>query len=204
MIKLIISLSLLGCFCAPAMSQETSKLDSIKAVYLQAGIHTAFSNNIQNDTSGGSRNFDLDPTIGAGVLFPTPWGLHFLTELNWVLPQSAGSSQVIKNLIMIRADLAYDLLGWMRLRLGTSLMWQNIHGRGGKENIGNGESTSTFYYPDENRSALNNTLDLGIEGLITENWSARFQTYTYSLFDQERRQISYTLFITYYWNRAAP
>lgn len=123
-----------------------------------------------------------------------------MPEVNWVLPQYAGSSRIIKNLFMFRVDGAYDALEWLRLRLGTSLMWQNIHGRGGEVSVNNGDSESTFYYPDENRSALNNTFDLGIEGLITPKWSVRLQTYTYSLFNYRSRQTSYTLFLTYHWD----
>lgn len=199
--KLIILPSLLGCLCAPAVAQDPNNLDSLKAIYAQLGAHTEFYNNIQNDSSGGVRKFDLAPVLGVGFFFPIVYGFHLIPEINWVLPQSAGSSRIIKNLFMFRADVAYDPLEWLRLRLGTSLMFQNYQGRGGKENISNGESSSTFYYPDENRSAFNNTLDAGIEGLIDANWSVRLQTYTYSLFRPETRQLSYTLFVTYYWNK---
>jgi hypothetical protein len=79
-------------------------------------------------------------------------------------------------------------------------MWLNQHGRGGPTNVNNGDDTSTFYYPDENRSSLNNTLDIGAEFFLDE-WALRLQTYTYSLLREERRQLSYTLFVSYYWDR---
>lgn len=181
------------------MGANTKSLENLKAIVFQAGPHTEFYNAVQNDSSGGLRKFDLAPTIGVGMHLPMEYGWHFLPELNWVLPQAAGSSKIIKNLFMIRADFGYDLLEWFRLRVGTSLMWQNMHGRGGKTSINNGNSESTFYYPDENRSSLNNTLDLGVEVLFSEEWSVRLQTYTYSLFKEETRQLSYTVFISYYW-----
>lgn len=200
MFKRIIQLSLLGCFCAPAFAADFSKLNAIKDVTFQAGFHTAFYNNVQNNTTGGARKFDLSPTLGAGMVLPSPWKFSLIPEFNWVLPQTAGSDRIIKNLLMFRFDFAYDPLKWLRLRAGTSLMWQNIHGRGGSVNVSNGNSSSKFYYPDENRSALNNTLDFGLEAFVHKKWSLRVQTYTYSLFNAEQRQISYTLFGTYYWN----
>lgn len=200
--KLLLFLSILGgLYASTVFAADFSKLDTIKSFSFQVGTHTAFYDNIQKDSSGNTRKFDFAPTIGAGLLIPSEWGIHIMPELNWVLPQKAGSSQIIKNLFMFRFDAAYDVWEWLRLRLGTSLMWQNIHGRGGKETVDNGTSQSTFYYPDENRSALNNTFDLGVEGFIASKWSVRLQTYTYSLFDSERRQLSYTLFGTYYWDR---
>lgn len=199
--NILFSLSVLGCLCASAWASGDNKLDKIEAFGFSFGPHTQFYNNVQDDTSGGLRKFDFAPTLGVQALIPTPWEIDLLPEFNWVLPQKAGSDRIIKNLFMFRLDLGYDVWDFLRLRLGTSFMWQNIHGRGGKENISNGESTSTFYYPDENRSSLNNTFDLGVEGLISENWALRLSTHTYSLFESERRQISYTLFVTYYWSR---
>ncbi len=129
--------------------------------------------------------------------FSPEWKL--LPEVNWVLPWEATSSNMIKNIFMIRGDIGYEMLDWLRLRVGTSLMWMNMHGKGGKTQINNGSGQSTFFNPDENRSALNNTFDLGVEGFFSQDWSARLQTYTYSLFAEERRQVSYTIFLTHYW-----
>jgi hypothetical protein len=106
--------------------------------------------------------------------------------------------KIIKNIFMYRIDIGLDVLEWLRLRMGTSIIHLNQHGRGGKTNMNNGNGSSPFYYPDENRSSFNNTFDVGVEALW-KDWSARIQTYTYSLFQSDKRQLSYSLFITYYW-----
>lgn len=179
-------------------SQTTASTSPIEKLYFNGGLHTEFYDAIQMDDSGGQRKFDPAPTLGMGMVLPLKEKFKFLPEFNWVLPRKAGSSQIIKNLFMFRADLGYDPLEWLRLRVGTSLMWLNQQGRGGTARINNGNEVSTFYYPDENRSSLNNTFDLGVEGHYND-WALRLQTYTYALFNGERRQISYTLFVTYYW-----
>ncbi|MGE3609772.1 MAG: hypothetical protein AB7I27_09330 [Bacteriovoracaceae bacterium] len=196
--KLFILLSIFAPIYAHALAYNNIPLESVS---LNVGTHTEFYNNIQNDTSGGVRKYDLAPTIGAGISLPIKNEFRFLPEINWVLPRYSGSSRIIKNVFMFRADFGYDPLSWLRLRVGTSLMWLNQHGRGGSEQISNGNSTSTFYYPDENHSSLNNTFDLGIETFFNPKWSARFQTYTYSMFKSESRQISYTIFVSYHWDR---
>jgi hypothetical protein len=188
---------------APEASPEaatTTKSSNIDAFVFNLGAHTEFYNSVQTDDSGTLRKFDPSAVIGAGFVMPIDYGLIFLPELNWVLPQKAGSSKIIKNLFMLRADLGYDPLTWLRLRVGTSLMWLNQHGGGGSAQVNNGNGTSTFYYPDENRSSVNNTFDLGVEALM-DAWSVRLQTYTYALFKEERRQVSYTLFVSYYWDQ---
>ena len=167
---------------------------------MNLGTHTEFYNNVQTSTSGDTRKIDFTaPTLGVGVSIPLTDKWRFLPEFNWVLPRK-DTEKVIKNLFMYRADFGYDVWEWLRLRAGTSIMHANQHGQGGKVNLNNGNDTSTFYYPDENRSSLNNTLDFGVEGRM-DAWSVRLQTYIYSVFIEERRQVSYTLFVSYYWDR---
>lgn len=182
----------------PAFADDPQS--SIKEIYFNLGTHTEYYNAVQNDDSGGLRKFDLAPTIGIGLGIPWKNNFHFLPEFNWVLPQTAEDSHIIINTFMLRGDLGYDVYGWLRLRLGTGIMWQNQQGRAGKSTQNNGNSTSTFYYPNENRSSLNNTLDLGIETLL-DQYSIRLQTYTYSIFKKEQRQYSYTIFLTYFWDK---
>lgn len=183
---------------AKPQEPQSKRLESI---VFNLGTHTEFINNVQNDASGGVRKFDLKaPTVGIGFSLPINADWRFLPEFNWVLPRSTADSRVIKNLMMLRGDFGYDPLEWLRLRVGTSLMFLNQHGRGGKATMNNGNTTSTFYYPDENRSSLNNTLDLGAE-LRYDEWALRLQSYIYSVFKEERRQVSYTVFISYYWDQ---
>lgn len=174
---------------------------TLRAINFNLGAHTEFYNGIQKDTSGGMRKFDLAPTIGMGMDFSLPYeSFRLLPEINWVLPQFNDNSKIMKNTFMFRIDAGYRPRDWLQLRLGTSLMLLNQQGRGGSTTMNNGTSTSTFYYPDENRSSWNNTFDVGVE-TIWENWALRLQTYTYSLFEEKKRQLSYTLFITYYWEK---
>lgn len=194
MIKFLSCWILLGCFCAPVFGQDLTK------IVFNLGAHTEFYDKVQSDSSGGTRKFDTAPTIGGGIVLPLNSNWNFLPEINWVLPQEAGSSEIIKNIFMLRADFGYNLLDWLRMRMGTSLIWLNQHGKGGSVQMNNGNDTSTFYYPDENRSSLNNTLDFGAEA-IWQDWSLRLQTYIYSVFLADKRQTSYTLFISYYWDR---
>lgn len=225
MTQRLILWTILGCFCLTASAQDLStygrqtkrptnprrtrpvepkkveEKKQIESILFNLGTHTEFYDNIQINTSGGTRKFDMKaPTIGAGLSMPIKYGWRFLPEFNWVLPRFIDDSKIIKNLFMFRADFGYDPLDWLRLRIGTSIMWANQHGRGGKAEINNGNSTSTFYYPEENRSSLNNTFDLGLETKFDE-WAVRLQTYTYAIFKEERRQVSYTLFISYYWDQ---
>ena len=190
-------------FCESALAVPNRSYRSssrIKEVYFNIGTHTQFYNAIQNDDSGGLRKTDWKPVIGAGIGIPMTTNFIFLPEFNWVLPQTHEGSKILSNLFMFRGDISHVPFGWLRLRLGTSLMWANQQGRGGSAQMNNGNGRSTFYYPDENKSSLNNTLDFGIEAVF-EKFAFRLQTYTYSFFVKEQKQLSYSLFLTYYWKK---
>lgn len=184
----------------PLKSQPVKKEENFDFLF-NFGTHTEFYHNVQVDDSGGLRKFDIAPTLGVGLKLPMIYDFIFLPEFNWVLPRTEGDTQIIKNLFMLRADFGYDPIDWFRVRMGTSLMWLNQHGRGGEAEMNNGNTSSTFYYPDGNQSSLNNTLDLGAEAFLNRDWSVRLQSYIYSIFIEQRRQVSYSLFITYQWDR---
>ena len=197
MIRKILAVLLAFTFGTTALAANESFFN-YKSIYFNLGSHTEFYNAVQMDDSGGLRKFDFAPTAGIGMVIPAFESWNYLPEFNWVLPRTYEDSKIIVNTFMYRFDMGYDPLEWLRLRVGTSIIHLNQHGRGGKTTMRNGNDSSTFYYPSENRSSLNNTFDLGAETLIDE-YSIRLQTYTYSIFIKDQRQISYTLFFTYYW-----
>jgi hypothetical protein len=190
-------------FCTAGYSQDPLSGSifqrKIPAFILNAGTYTEFYNHIQINTTGGVRKFDPAPTLGLGLMMPMTNHFLFLPEINWVLPQKSGE-RIIKNIFMMRADFAYRPIDWLQLRLGTSIFWLNQQGTGGTEKINNGNTTATFYYPEENRSSYNNTFDLGTE-VLYKKFALRFQTYFFSILRAERRQVSYSLFLSYYWDR---
>lgn len=189
-------------FCT-AIHAQTHLTRQVPKFIINAGTYTGFYKQLQINESGDLNTFSTNPTIGAGLFIPLKYRFTFVPEINWVLPQKSGE-RIIKNIWMIRGDFSYKLISWFNFRIGSSLIWLNQQGGGGSVKMRNGNSTTTFYYPDENRSSLNNTFDLGAEFIFLKNWGLRLQTYTFSLLKSERRQTSYSLFLSYYWDRGAP
>ena len=168
-----------------------------KTIYFNLGSHTEFYNAVQTGSSGEKKFFELRPTLGVGMSSPFLGEFKFKPEFNWVLPHGKNEFKIIKNLLMIRADLVRPITSWLDLRVGTSVMWLSQQGQGGSTTLSNGNSQSSFYYPDEFRSSFNNTIDLGLELFPSPLGSLRLQTYWYAPFKEERRQVSYTLFLCY-------
>lgn len=185
-----------------SLSCSASAADSFTQRFKNFGIHlgsfTEFYDAIQVDDQGGTNTFEMNPFLGMSLDIELTPDWIWAPEFNWVLPRDAGEG-VSKNLFMIRNDAVWKGGDWWRLRVGTSFMVNNIRGDGGSRRMNNGSGTSEFYVPAESRTSINNTLDLGAEAIL-DSFGFRFQTYIYSLLKSERRQISYSLMATYYYD----
>jgi hypothetical protein len=171
-------------------------------VTLTFGNWMEFIGDIQTNKSG-TRNsffdFDLNPYFAVAVDYPlkeqwAKWSL--IPEIGYVVQRDADDSRIKKNLFFVRADAAYKLNDWLRLRAGTSLMILNISGRGGEETLPNANTTEVYYMPSERRTALNQTLDFGVEA-IKDRMSARLSSYIYAWNESEERMITYSLSLSY-------
>lgn len=199
-ISLVLLLAIFTTSSLAADEQPTPSNDfaqQFKDVGFHLGGHTEFYDAIQTDIKGTRRKFDPNPLIGfsSEIELSPKWRLG--PELLWVLPQ--GSNGVSKNLFMVRLDGVWMGSDLWRLRVGTSLMVNNIRGNGGTVTLNNGGSTSEFYLPSESRTSVNNTIDLGGE-VTMRDFAFRMQTYWYAPFKSERRQVSYALILSYYYD----
>lgn len=163
------------------------------------GNWTQFHNYFQTDIEGNTETFDFNPYLGFGLEFtlPAPWYLS--TEIGGTLPKTMADGAGTFNIFYLRADAIYRANRWKFL-IGSSIVMSVFKGTGGTTTLSNGGTPTTFYRPELTQTALNNTFDLGIEYHFSKKWSARFQTLTYSLFDEDQRQISYTLSANIYFS----
>ena len=185
-----------------AMAQENTSSEGLsrkfKNLGFHVGSHTEFYDAVQIDDQGTTEKFGFNPLLGFSTDFELRPTWRMIPELNWVLPKEAGTG-ITENLFMFRTDFAWHLSDVWRLRAGTSVMVHWIRGQGGSKEMNNGNGVSKFYIPAESRTALNNTLDLGAEVML-DSIGFRFQTYIYSLLKPERRQVSYSLMVSYYYD----
>jgi hypothetical protein len=185
-----------------AIAQENSSSEGLsrrfKNLGFHAGSHTEFYDAVQIDDQGSTEKFGFNPLLGFSTDFELRPTWRMIPELNWVLPRDVGTG-VTENLFMFRTDFAWLMSDMWRFRIGTSVMVNLIRGSGGTQEMNNGNGTSKFYIPAESRTAINNTLDLGAEAMF-DSFAVRFQTYIYSLLKPQRRQVSYSLMLSYYYD----
>ncbi len=189
---------ILFCFCAYAQERESFELN--RGLFTM-GTLTEFPGAYQVDTQGTkSGNFDFNPYFAFGLEFtlPKPW--FWMTEIGITLPKTTPDEALTIYTMFLRTDFAYlTLYDKLKLLIGTSLMVTVMKGNGGTTTLGNAGTSTTFYRPELTQTAVNNTLDLGLEYQFSKHWSTRLQAIAYQIFNAEKTQYSYTLGVNYYW-----
>lgn len=162
------------------------------------GGYVPFGPSTQRTPSGSSNTLSFDPMLGVNTKFLTPWfNQIFLPEIDLVL-HTGEKDGYSKRTYLLTADFGYELNSMLMIRYGTSTVITQISGDGGVVYLNNGNSTDAFYRPDKSNVSWNQTLNLGIDGIINPSYTLRFETYIFSLFNSKSRQASYALSFIYY------
>lgn len=191
--KVLIFLIFLSMTTVAISKEQFSYFDNVT---LSGGNWFENYKSVQTNPSGGTSGFDVAPYFSTSIDYFIKEKWVLIPELGWVVPREAGDSRISKNLFFLRLDAAYWLRDNFRLRVGTSLMILNISGNGGEESLPNGDSDETYYIPTERRTALNQTLDFGVE-YIVDRISIRGQAYVYAWLDSNERIITYSTSLNY-------
>ena len=162
------------------------------------GGYVPFGPSTQKDVSGSSNKFSFDPMIGINTKMNTGfYNQIFLPEFDVVF-HTGERDGYSKKTYLITADFGYMLDPRFMLRYGTSAIITQVSGDGNVVYLNNGNEVDAFYQPNESRSSWNQTLNLGMDGIIDAHYSLRFETYIFSLFNSDARKISYSLSLVYY------
>ncbi|MFT6631022.1 MAG: hypothetical protein ACJAS4_000968 [Bacteriovoracaceae bacterium] len=170
-------------------------LKSFDKLNLQIGTWMENYQQVQGTQDGDKNGFQFAPYIGVGLEYKLKPQYLLTPEIGYIIQRT--SDEIKKNQFFLRADFAYLPNDWLRLKVGSSLMILMISGDGGEDTLPNGNSTETYYIPEERRTAYNQTLDFGLE-VFNDNMSARFQSFIYAWNESEERLISYALSYNYF------
>ena len=165
-------------------------------IYLGGGNWFENFKAVQTDAKGNTDDFEVAPFFSVAMDYKYRPKWYLAPEIGWVVSRKANSSRISKNLFFIRTDIAYNYTDKFKLKAGTSLMILNISGDGGEEKLPNGDGQDTYFLPSERRTALNQTLDFGLEYLF-DKVALRGNAYIYAFIDSEERMVTYSLSLHY-------
>lgn len=85
----------------------------------------------------------------------------------------------------------------IRPRLGLGLFVTRVGGEGGTQTQRNGNTSTDFPLPIENRSAMNFTVNAGLDFIFGRVWTLRTQVYAFTVTDSQSRNYGYLLAVSY-------
>jgi hypothetical protein len=162
-----------------------------------AGAYVPFGLSTQKDEEGGTSATNFQPSVFASSILPAPLNHLFLPELGLIFYRGL-EDDYSKRTLYLLGDVGYKLNANLILRYGIGLFSTSISSDGGAITLNDGAGTSEFYKPSTSVTSYNVTWNLGIESALNANWSARFETFLYEALSSVKRDVSYTLNITYY------
>lgn len=184
-------------FLIPQIAWAEFSLKKFKSISLSFGNWMEYSGAVQTSKNSDDLDLNFTPYFSAAIEYAINDDSSFIPEIGYIVQRKAGDDKITKDLFFLRTDYSYKYNEWLRFRAGTSFMVLSISSNGGSEKLPNGNGDETYYLPSERRTAINQTLDLGVETIFEKNYAIRLQTYIYSPFISEERILTYSLSVSY-------
>lgn len=172
----------------------------LSTFWLGAGTTTRNVGSAQNELSGDTVTFGFNPTLIVGTTLPFFFpGIYLSPGIGYAKYLSNNKDNTSRNEIILQYHLAQEIIPAFYLRYGFSNTITKIGGDGGTVSLKNGDSTSTFYVPEETKTSFMGSLDLGFEMLLESTFGARLQLSVDRFLSSERRRLSHLLTMNYYF-----
>lgn len=165
-----------------------------------AGTFVPFVGTFQKDEKGTSNSFDIKPYISVLERYPLSKTFFLRPEFGYVFsssPNQKGNDKQSISYMFLLGNISYAVFSQTYLNFGVGTFWTKMNSQKGSKSFGNGNSNSTYYYPDGNITSVNGTLNFGLEQ-GSGKFSLSAMTYWFQLFESASRTFSYTLSLNYY------
>ena len=172
-------------------------LENFKTLSAGFGTWLEFYNEMQTNQNGDLNNdFEFTPTVFVSTEYKLPYSQFIIPEFGYVFQEKDSDGKSSINRFIFSLDYAYMPIKWLRLRAGSSFIFQNMTGDGSSKTLPNGSGTETYYAPEESQTSINQSIDLTAEFLY-ERVAAKIKTYTYAIGIEEERMTTIALSLNY-------
>lgn len=182
---------------SPMIGFSFVSLQNFKTFDLTIGNWSDSPGQTRDSRSGDTNGIGFAPYISISSTYEINPRMSLIPEVGYIIRRNI--DHIKKDQYMIRTDISYLLIDRTNLLFGSSFMILHLSSDGEDVQTNDGNSTQTYYRPNEGRTAFNQTIDLGISYKIDNNLLTKFQTYTYSWHIEEERSTSLSFSLTYLW-----
>ncbi len=167
------------------------------------------------DDKGKHADNPFNPMIGVGANFKAFWGLGFSPQLAYIhhfqtSDDSYGGKYttrtvaILYDFLWVPGGAGGDRVPWA-IRFGLGNFIKKIKGKGGKVTVPNGATTVEAHRPGKEVTTYSGTFNLGADLTFPSfvDWfqtmGARFETFTFSPLNQEKRTYAFNLVLVGYF-----
>ena len=158
------------------------------------GGYVPFASSMQEDRDGKLNIFSFAPILGVGASVPLEeLTHHFSPELGVVFHKSGAGDDYTKSTFYVLGDLEMKWGSFWRFRYGLGFFATLIDGRGGTVWRENGDQLEEVSRPSKKVISYSMSLDFGWDYRISQRWFLRMETFLFSIWDSQARDMSYLL-----------
>ena len=162
------------------------------------GGYVPFASSVQEKGDGELNTFSFAPTVSVGTSVPLEeLKSEFSPELGLVFHRSGAGGDYDKSTLYILGDLEMEWVPSWRLRYGLGLFATLIDGEGGIVSRNNGEEEVDFRRPGKSHITYNLAFDFGWDYSISRRWFLRLETFIFSIWNEQARDMGYLLVLGY-------
>lgn len=172
---------------------------NIHAYMVSTGTHVPYFQSAQTSNAGARQNFDINPYVGLGTNFQMSPAQYFLPEFgySYYLDNPSGSRREV---LFLHYNFGYVLNDSFLMRYGLTTHYYRIIGKGGTTTLANGNSDKAFLNPNETRTSVYTTLNLGGDFFFnSKRKSLRFDLNMMGFREFDERLYNYLLTINFYY-----
>lgn len=154
---------------------------------------------IQTDAGGSKNSFDHRVFVETDLTYKLDDRWSLIGQAGLVWPGAAENDYVDKYNYFLTAHAGYSQWENFLLRAGVGAYFTYITGDGGTVELQNGTSTSSFYVPENQTTAINTVASVAGQYFFRNDVSLKFETMVFNLTNSENRSFTYTLAIRYHF-----
>jgi hypothetical protein len=151
---------------------------------------------IQTNESGKTNLCSLNPYLSGSIISNYNNQFSFSSEFGFSVPQSGRDKNINKMSIIALANTKYSFDN-LHFIGGAGFFFTRIAGKGGTQELKNGNSSIAYPMPDTTVYTRNFILNLGLGLDFNKEWAADLHTYIFNVLTKEDRAFSIAINGTY-------
>ena len=169
----------------------------IASVNIGVGAYTPFPST-QKEDDGTKDTWTADPYVSIGYNHKLSGNYIFTPQIGYVFHSSLDDEYSKKTLFTL-LDFGYTINSRFTGIFGLGTFRTTISGDGGTVVLQNGDGTANFFAPSTSVTSYNTTVDLGLDAIYNKNFATRFQIYLFEILSSEKRSMSYSVAVNYFY-----